>query len=100
MGIVPATKILDQNADGFHLEVFLCGEKSSPLPLGGISGMAALFTTIRDIPEFSKVPRIASNIEPTNNILISTCGFADDVSGFIHCVFIYLFICVFIFHFD
>lgn len=80
MGIVPATKILNEDAEGFHLEVHLCGEKSAPLPLGGIKGMAALFSTIRSIPEFSKVERYTSNIQPSTNILISTVKFADEVS--------------------
>lgn len=90
MGVVPATKILDENAQGFFLEVFLCGEKSMPLPLGGIKGMAGLFATIREIPEFSKVPVIPSSIEQTKNILISTVDFADDVSSFLFGFVIYL----------
>lgn len=80
MGLVPASKILDENARGFYFEAYLCGEKNAPLPLGGLQGMAALFETIREIPEFSKVPRCPSGIERSNNILISTVKFADDVS--------------------
>lgn len=83
MGIVPATKILDpENARGFYVEVYLSGEKTSPLPLGGVQGLAALFSTLREISEFSKILRILTEIEPTTNIEISTVTFADDVSIF------------------
>lgn len=83
MGIVPATKILASDARGFYFEAYLCGEKNTPIPLGGLQGLAALFATIRDIPEFSKIPRLSTIIEPSNNILISTVQFAEDVSIFI-----------------
>lgn len=38
IGIIPASKILSGDAPGFHIEAFICGEKCSPLPLGGIKG--------------------------------------------------------------
>lgn len=84
MGIIPETKILSPEAPGFHFEVYLDGEKCAPLPLGGVVGLAALLTTIRDIPEFSKIPPIAFDVEAGENILISTTSFAKDVSIFIH----------------
>lgn len=80
MGIIPATKILDADAPGFHLEVYLDGGNCSPLPLGGITGLAAVFSTIRTIPEFSKVERVITNIEPSTNIIIKTVNFSNDVS--------------------
>lgn len=81
MGIIPSTKILNEEAPGFQFEVLLCGEKAQPLPLGGVKGLAALCNTIRQIPEFSKVPPIAMSISPGENILISTVDFANDVSN-------------------
>lgn len=83
MGVIPATKILSPEAAGFHFEVYLDGEKCAPLAIGGAKGLASLLTTIRDIPEFSKIPPIAFNVVPGENILISTTKFAKDVSIFI-----------------
>lgn len=83
LGIVPASKILDENAPGFYVEAFICGEKMSPLPLGGVSGLASLFSTMRQIPRLNYTglpPR--NNVEPDTNIVISTTNFADDVSTF------------------
>lgn len=51
-----------------------------PLPLGGLNGLATLLSTIRDIPEFSKVPKFNTSVQKGENILISTVDFADDVS--------------------
>lgn len=82
MGVVPATKILSEDAPGFYFEVFLTGDKCAPLPLGGLKGLSTLMTTIRDIPEFSKIPPIATTIQPGENILISIVDFAKDVSTF------------------
>lgn len=82
MGVVPATKILNEDAPGFYFETYLTGEKCAPLPLGGAKGLVALFSTIRDIPEFSKIPPVPSDIEPGDNILISTVSFAKDVTNF------------------
>lgn len=72
MGVVPATKLLAADAPGFYFEAMLCGEKSSPLPIGGIQGMAALFAAIRDIPIFSRVNPSKHGIEGSENIEIST----------------------------
>lgn len=72
MGIVPATKLLDADAPGFHFEAILGGEKSSPLPIGGIQGMASLFAAIREIPTFSRVNPSKHGIEEGENIEIST----------------------------
>lgn len=82
MGMVPATTLMESDADGFHLEIFLCGDKCSPLPLGGLNGLATLLATIREVPEFSKTIRMMppSNIQIGSNILISTVTFAEDVS--------------------
>lgn len=82
MGIVPATKILDESAPGFYLNVQLGGEKCAALPLDGIEGLAALFSTIREIPVFSKIQPINHNVEIAQNITIATVDFADDVSFF------------------
>lgn len=84
VGILPKARVF--NSTGFQLEIFLCGEKASPLPLGGLPGLMSFFTTIRQIPDFSRVPVTAtlSDVQPSNNITISTVGFADDVSIYIH----------------
>lgn len=59
----------------------MAGEKTAPLPLGGINGLATIFSTIRQIPKFSNcVPVNTYNISPGENILISTTDFAKDVS--------------------
>lgn len=87
MGIVPATKILGEEAPGFYFEVFITGDKCAPLPLGGLKGLSTLFSTIRDIPEFSKIPPITTTVQPGENILISTVGFAKDVSIFLQFFF-------------
>lgn len=93
MGIVPATKILGEEASGFYFEVFITGDKCTPLPLGGLKGLSTLFSTIRDIPEFSKIPPITTTVQPGENILISTVGFAKDVSIFLtsFSILLYLF---------
>jgi hypothetical protein len=83
MGIVPASKILNEEAPGFYLEVYITGGKQPPLPIGGLKGLATLFCTVRDIPEFSKIPTIPSDIEKGENILISTVDWSDDVSKFL-----------------
>lgn len=81
IGIVPATKFLNPEAPGFYMEAYLCGDKSAPLPLGGAKGLATLFNTIRDIPEFSRIPRCTSyDLQPGENILITTTTFSRDVS--------------------
>lgn len=80
VGVVPASKILDESAPGFHFEAFLCGDNAASLPLGGIEGLAALFHTIREIPAFSRVPTFNHGIEHEHNITISTVAFANDVS--------------------
>lgn len=84
-GIVPATKILDAEADGFHFEVFLCGEKSSPIPLGGLNGLAALFDAIREVPAFSRVPSSKHGVKGSENIVLST-GF-DFAKNVRFCIF-------------
>lgn len=93
MGIVPATKILADDAPGFYTEVFLGGEKCTPMPLGGIKGLFTLFSTIRQIPSFSKmlVPNHDMEIEEGENIEIQTTNFAKDVSRNLYFYF-YLFI--------
>lgn len=80
MGIVPASKILGDEARGFYFEVYLTGDKCAPMSLGGLKGLATLFSTIRDIPEFSKIPPIPSDVQTGENILISTVDFAKDVN--------------------
>lgn len=80
MGIVPATKVLSPDAPGFHLEVYLDGEKCAPLPLGGVDGLATLFATIREIPAFSRMPPTNHGIPIGENIEISTVEFAKNVS--------------------
>lgn len=88
IGIVPASKILNENACGFYVEAYIGGEKTSPLPLGSIAGLASLFSTIKQIPQFNRVSGgVASNIEADTNIIISTVDFAEDVSSYIHIFF-------------
>lgn len=79
VGLLPKAVIF--GAKGFQLEIFLCGEKSSPLPLSGLPGLLSLFSTIRRIPAFSQVavPDTRVEIQPSDNITISTVDFADDV---------------------
>lgn len=79
MGVLPKAIIFGNK--GFEFEIFLCGEKSSPLPLGGLAGLMSLFSTIRRIPVFSHVavPDIRVEVQPSENITISTVDFADEV---------------------
>lgn len=83
VGIIPATKLLGDDAPGFYFEAFLGGDKNGLLPLGGVSGLNALFAVIREIPKFSILPKfVANNIndEISEKITISTVNFAEDVS--------------------
>lgn len=83
MGIIPATKLLGDDAPGFYFEAFLGGDKNGLLPLGGISGLNALFAVIREIPKFSILPKFVTNNfndEISEKITISTVNFAEDVS--------------------
>lgn len=80
MGIIPSTKILDKEAPGFHFEAILCGENKPSLPLGGIEGLASLFATIRQLPEFGNVLPSTHGISPSDNITFSTVDFAEEVS--------------------
>lgn len=83
IGIVPASKILDEAAPGFYIEAYIEGEKTSAMPLGGIAGLASLFSTIKQIPQFGRVGvPVQSTIEPDTNIVISTVDFAEDVCTF------------------
>lgn len=82
MGIVPATKILDPDAQGFYFEAYLGGQNCSSMPLGGIQGLATLFSTVREIPAFSKMTACNHGIEIGENIEISTVTYARDVSFF------------------
>lgn len=93
MGIVPATKMLDSDARGFHFEAVLAGEKSFPLPLGGLEGMSSLFRAIREIPAFSRVLPTMHGIAPSENIEIST-GF--DFAKNVCCIISFL--CYFLFN--
>lgn len=79
IGVVPATKILNDDARGFFIEAFLCGDKNSPVPLGGASGLAALFHTIRQLPGFRHFPVVQTTVEPSDNITIETCDFSEEV---------------------
>lgn len=79
LGIVPATKILNDAARGFFFEAYLCGDKCIPMPLGGISGLAGLFDTIRQLPTFQHHSKLNNNIEASDNITISSCEFSEDV---------------------
>lgn len=79
VGVVPATKILNDEARGFYMEAFLCGDKSAPLPLGGINGIASLFHTIRQLPGFKQFPVVQTVVEPSDNITIESCNFAEEV---------------------
>lgn len=85
VGIVPATKILNDEAPGFYFEAFVGGDKSGMMALGGISGLNALFSVIREIPKFAVLPKIGGandDEEISEKITISTVDFADDVSIF------------------
>lgn len=77
--MLPKAKIF--GGKGFELEIFLGGEKASPLPLGGAPGLAALFATIRSIPVFNHValPNTRLEEQSSDNIIISTADFADEV---------------------
>lgn len=79
MGVVPASKILGPEAPGFHFEAFLAGDKCAPVPLGGIQGMATLFSIIRQIPAFACIPTIDHGLEVGEHIEISTVEFAKNV---------------------
>lgn len=57
------------------------------LPLGGISGLNALFAVIREIPKFAVLPRALRDdvgAEISDKITISTVNFGDDVRIFFH----------------
>lgn len=91
MGIVPAAKLLDAEAPGFHFEAVLGGEKSSPLPIGGVQGMAALFGAIRKILIFARLNPSKHGIQASVNIEISTgFEFAKNVSFIIHMFVIHI----------
>lgn len=101
LGVVPATKLLNEDAPGFYFEAFLCGDKNGTLPLGGISGLNALFSVIREIPKFSVLPNLqASNGEISEKITISTVNFAEDVSfhSFFYIYFLLSFLLLLILH--
>lgn len=83
VGIVPATKLLDESAVGFYLEVSLGGESCEAMPLGGAEGAASLFSTIRQIPEYNKVQPFHTQFKNGKNITIGTVNWNDDVSSFI-----------------
>lgn len=81
LGITPATKILDETADGFKTEIFLCGEKGS-ISLGGIDGAATLFKAFRSMPQFA--PMYTSQKYEfgacAENIFVSKVNFGNEVS--------------------
>lgn len=87
LGIIPSSKLLGEDAAGFHFETFLCGEGKPSLPLGGIEGIASLLSTIREIPEFTKVVPSTHGITPNENITISTVEFAGDVRFLLYLLF-------------
>lgn len=78
-------------ATGFYFDVFLHGEKCAPLPLGGISGLAKLLSTIRELPVFSKVDELEYDGDIGENVRISTVTFAQDVSIFRYILLKYFF---------
>lgn len=80
IGVIPSTTILNDDAKGFFMEAYLCGEKVAPLPLGGLHGLAALFNTIRQLPNFQQYPVGIVSVEPSDNITLETCKFSEDVS--------------------
>lgn len=80
LGIVPATKILNDEARGFYMEAFLCGDKCMPMPVGGVVGLATLFDTIKKLPGFGRFPVVEKEVEPADNIQIETCNFNENVS--------------------
>lgn len=83
VGIVPATKMLDEEAPGFYFEALFCGEGKPPMPLGGIEGLASLFCTMRQMPPFQHAPLPRARMQLNRiNISIST-GFKDDVSNLV-----------------
>lgn len=88
MAIIPATKILNDTAPGFYFEALICGEKCTPLPLGGMKGLLALFECVKQIPAFANVLPFNHGIDAGDNITLSTVGFAERVS------FIFTFIVV------
>lgn len=79
IGIVPLTKILDKDADGFRIEALLGGQNAPSVPLGGIEGLASLLDAIHEIPSLSKTAVFKHGIESSENIIISTGNFADKV---------------------
>lgn len=80
IGMVPATKILNDDARGFYFESYLCGDKNSPVPLGGITGLASLFMTIRQLPGFKQFPVVPTDVEASDNITIEQSNFSEEVS--------------------
>ena len=84
LGVVPAYKEVDSDGDDFFFEAYLCGDKSAPLPLGGIEGIASLIFAIRQIPSFTRVLPVNHGITASENIEISTVSFAKNV-----CIFVF-----------
>lgn len=84
VGILPTTELLDETAPPFLAEVFLCGDKGSPLPLGGIEGAAQLFNIIRNMPQFA--PMYTNQKSNYNgpigvNIVLSRANFGNEVTS-------------------
>lgn len=81
LGITPTTKILDETAEGFQTEVFLCGEKGN-ISLGGVDGAAALFKAFRAMPQFA--PMYTNQIFDfmgivAENIVVTKANFGNEV---------------------
>lgn len=80
IGLVPASKFHNDANEGFYTEACLCGDKSPAVPLGGFGGIAALFATIRRLPDFSQVKPVGNGFESTDNIRITTTDMDGNVS--------------------
>lgn len=84
MGVIPATNILDETAEGFYVEVLLCGDKHAPIPLGGVEGIAAVIKGFRDRATLLKI--VVQNPVYTGpiseHIAVSKANFGADVSSF------------------
>lgn len=82
IGVVPTTKILDETAPGFTMDVFLGGEKGT-ISLGGIEGAAALFKAFRSMPQFGPMytqQQFTFNGTVGNNIIVTKANFGTEVS--------------------
>lgn len=81
IGVIPTTKILDETAVGFTMDVFLSGEKST-ISLGGVEGAAALFRAFRSLPQFAPMyaqQKFDFNGNVGGNVVVTRANFGNEV---------------------